>query len=181
MPRLFIAVRPPAAVRDVLLASMGGISGARWQNDDQLHCTLRFIGEVGRRTADDIVTALAGIRHPAIDAVVGGVGSFADRGRANAVWAGVGPAGALTALHLKVDQALAGAGIAHDSRAFHPHITLARLGRSTGDISSFIAKTLIAARFTIASFSLFESILTRERATYHEVEHIEFTSLTTDR
>ena len=43
---------------------MGGISGARWQSEDQLHLTLRFIGEVHRHLADDIHAALGAIRQP---------------------------------------------------------------------------------------------------------------------
>lgn len=177
MARLFVAVRPPEPVRDTLLGAMGGISGARWQDDDQLHLTLRFIGDVDRRVADDIVVTLAGVRHPAIEASIGGVGSFANRGRPNAVWAGVGPVEALSALHLKVDQAIASAGVPRDGRAFHPHITLARLNRGLGEIAGFVAATLIATRFTITGFGLFESILARDRATYREVEHIEFAAL----
>src|SRR3546814_10503522 len=59
MHRLFVAIRPPAAIRKALLSIMGGVEGARWQSDDQLHLTLRFIGEVDRHRADDIAAALA--------------------------------------------------------------------------------------------------------------------------
>ncbi|WP_420145100.1 2'-5' RNA ligase family protein, partial [Sphingobium sp.] len=45
MHRLFVAIRPPADQRANLLSLMGGVEGARWQSDDQLHITLRFIGE----------------------------------------------------------------------------------------------------------------------------------------
>ena len=45
MHRLFVALRPPRATREQLLDAMGGVPGARWQSDDQLHLTLRFIGE----------------------------------------------------------------------------------------------------------------------------------------
>jgi len=53
MHRLFVAIRPPAAIRAILLGAMGGISGARWQSEDQLHLTLRFIGEVDRHRAGE--------------------------------------------------------------------------------------------------------------------------------
>ena len=59
MHRLFVAIRPPRAVRQRLLAIMGGVRGARWQSDDQLHLTLRFIGEVDRHLGDDIHAATA--------------------------------------------------------------------------------------------------------------------------
>ncbi len=163
--RLFVAVRPPPAVRDVLLAAMGGVAAARWQDDDQLHLTLRFIGEVDRHTADDIADALAHVRHPSIAAHLGRPGSFAARGRPNTLWIGVEPVAALTALHHKVDQALRRAGVAPDPRAFVPHVTLARLGRDTGSIGPFLA-VRPAADFTVDGFTLFESTLTRAAAVY---------------
>ena len=57
MHRLFVALRPPVPVRDHLLDLMHGVEGARWQSDDQLHLTLRFIGEVDRHQASDIAAA----------------------------------------------------------------------------------------------------------------------------
>ena len=51
MHRLFVALRPPAVVRQQLLAAMQGVPGARWQDDDQLHLTVRFVGDVDRHQA----------------------------------------------------------------------------------------------------------------------------------
>ncbi|MEC7933242.1 MAG: 2'-5' RNA ligase family protein, partial [Pseudomonadota bacterium] len=59
MHRLFVAIRPPAAIRSLLLSLSGGVEGARWQDDTQLHLTLRFIGEVDRHRANDIADLLA--------------------------------------------------------------------------------------------------------------------------
>jgi 2'-5' RNA ligase len=42
--RLFIGIRPPIPVREALIDTMEALEGARWQDDDQLHLTLRFIG-----------------------------------------------------------------------------------------------------------------------------------------
>ena len=80
MLRLFVAIRPPAPVRNRLLAAMGGVAGARWQDDDQLHLTLRFIGDVDGRRAEDIDAALRMVRHPPFDLTLDGSGSF-DRRR----------------------------------------------------------------------------------------------------
>ncbi len=167
MMRLFVAVRPPAEVRDVLLAAMGGVAAARWQGDDQLHLTLRFIGEVDRHAARDIADALADVRHPAIDAQLDRVGHFASKGRPHALWVGVEPAAALTALHHKVDHALARAGVAPDGRAFVPHITVARLNRGAGSLDGFLAERLPAAAWAVTDFGLYESVLTRAAAVYH--------------
>ena len=58
MNRLFVALRPPAAVRDALLDATEGVERARWQDEDQLHLTLRFVGEVDAPIANDLAAAL---------------------------------------------------------------------------------------------------------------------------
>ncbi|MDP8993650.1 MAG: RNA 2',3'-cyclic phosphodiesterase [Pseudomonadota bacterium] len=172
MHRLFVAVRPPERVRARLLATMGGISGARWQSDDQIHLTLRFIGEVDRHRAHDIHAALGSIHHPAFELAVSGLGTFGRRGQAAVIWAGVSPQEPLHSLHKKVDQAIARVGIEPDRRAYHPHITLARLSRSAGPVRSMIEQSggLASEPFKVDAFTLFESELTPEGAVYSVLE-----------
>lgn len=172
MHRLFVAIRPPRAVREQLLALMGGVGGARWQSDDQLHLTLRFIGEVDRHAAEDVAAALGAIHHPGFEIALDGIGSFERRGRPEIIWAGVTPHEPLKALHNKVDQACARAGIAPDRRAFHPHVTLARLGRSAGPVAHLAQASggFRSDPFPVESFGLFESTLTPEGALYSMIE-----------
>ena len=58
MHRLFVAIRPPENVRDQLIDAMDDSPALRWVGDEQLHLTLRFIGEVERPLANDIAAAL---------------------------------------------------------------------------------------------------------------------------
>ena len=58
MHRLFIAIRLPHFVSDLLLDTMEGLPSLRWQDEDQLHLTLRFIGEVDQPLANDLAAAL---------------------------------------------------------------------------------------------------------------------------
>jgi 2'-5' RNA ligase len=172
MHRLFVALRPPASIRRLLLAAMGGISGARWQTDDQLHLTLRFIGEVDRHRAEDIHAALGAIHHPRFALALNGLGHFDRRGFPDAVWAGVTPHEQVKALHRKVDAALLRVGVPADERAFLPHITLARLNRGAGPIGNLLEEAggLASPAFTIDNFALFESDLTNEAAIYSMIE-----------
>jgi RNA 2',3'-cyclic 3'-phosphodiesterase len=172
MHRLFVAIRPPSAIRKLLLGAMGGISGARWQSEDQLHLTLRFIGEVDRHGAGDIHAALGAVHQPPFELTLNGIGAFERRGLAETVWAGVAPHAPLRALHKKVDAALARVGIAPDEHAYLPHITLARLKRSSGPVGNLLesAGGLGSPAFAVDHFALFESDLTAEAAIYSMVE-----------
>lgn len=171
MLRLFVALRPPAPVRDRLLTLMHGIPGARWQADEQLHLTLRFIGEVDERTAEDVAAALGGLRAPAPAVALAGVGRFGDRRRGWTLWAGLTPHDALGALHRKVDQACVRAGLAPERRAYLPHITLARLPRGGGagpETEHWLgdAAGLASAPFPLPHLILYRSTLSREGAQY---------------
>lgn len=106
MHRLFVALRPPPAIRAVLLGMAGGVEGARWQEDEQLHLTLRFIGEVPRAQAEDVAAALGTVSAPDVAATLDGVGRFDRRGRIDTLWARVAPAPALSDLAQKVNRAL---------------------------------------------------------------------------
>lgn len=167
MHRLFVAIRPPRDIRELLLGLMGGVQNARWQDDEQLHLTLRFIGEVDGHRARDIAAALGSLHHQRFDIALSGVGSFERRGK-GALWAGVSPPDELKALHKKVDQACLRAGVEPDKRVYHPHITLARLGRSTGPVDAFVERWagLSSPAFSIDSICLYESRLGSEGASY---------------
>lgn len=169
--RLFVALRPPRPIREILIAAMHGISGARWQNDEQLHLTLRFIGEVDRHKAEDIAAALGALYAPSVRARIAGVGMFERQGRPHMLWAGVEPHDALTALHRKIDQLLARAGVSPETRAFMPHVTLARLNRGSGSVISFLAQgsALASPAFDFAHVTLYESELGHGGSRYHPV------------
>lgn len=172
MHRLFVALRPPRAIREHLLGLMGGVPGARWQVDEQLHLTLRYIGEVGPHTAEDIATVLGSVRHGRVELRLDGCGVFDDsRGRPTAVWAGVSPRDPLAALHRKVDQAIVRAGLEPERRAYLPHITLARMSGSAGPVDRWLAEhaALTSAPFAIDTMSLYESRLGHGGASYEPV------------
>ena len=171
MHRLFVALRPPAQMRQALLARMGGVPGARWQDDDQLHLTLSFIGEVDRPEADDIAAALATVDGPRPTIALQGAGSFDHKGHVHSIWAGIAPDGPLKQLRDRVNRALLTAGARPEQRAFKPHITLARLGRDAGPIAPFVAGIagIASAPVTLDAFLLFESRVGHNGASYEAV------------
>jgi 2'-5' RNA ligase len=171
MHRLFVALRPPASVRARLLGLMEGVAGARWQDDEQLHLTLAFIGEVQRPVAEDIAAALDRVQQPRPAVALRGIGLFGPEGRPHSLWAGCAPDPALSLLQQRVMRALAQAGQPLPTRAFHPHVTLARLNRASGPAEPFLGRHagLALPPFEADAFFLFESELGRSGATYHAV------------
>jgi len=172
MHRLFIALRPPPSMREALSAARGDIPGARWQGDDQLHLTLRFIGEVDRHVGEDIAAALGAVSHPDVTLKLDGIGCFDRRGRIDTIWAGVTPHDPIRSLHGAVTRALQRVGIAPEERAFVPHITLARFSRGREPPAELPIQRLwpapVEARFD--HFLLYESELGSAGPTYSVVE-----------
>lgn len=168
MHRLFVAIRPPQSVRDLLLDRMDGVRGARWVEEEQIHLTVRFIGEVDRHVADDVHAALGGVHQPRFPLALAGLGSFDRKGGSAVLWAAVAPHEPLKALHKKVDQALERVGVPPDRRAFHPHITLARLPRGAGPLQPLVegAGPLTSPPFEVDEFRLYESELTPHGPVY---------------
>ncbi|HEX6784258.1 MAG TPA: RNA 2',3'-cyclic phosphodiesterase [Sphingomicrobium sp.] len=171
MHRLFVALRPPEDIRDLVVDAMDDSADFRWQDDDQLHITLRFVGEVERPIANDLADALTRIRADPLELRIAGVGRFEQRS-SGALWAGVEPKPPLAALAAKIERACVGAGLEPERRAFHPHITLARWkGRRTREIADFLSRAsgLSSPPFPVDQFMLFESHLSRHGAHYDEI------------
>jgi 2'-5' RNA ligase len=170
MRRLFTALELPPPVRDALLGAMGGVAGARWQRDDQLHLTLRFIGEVDRHQARDIAAALGAVNVVPFQLSLASPGTFDKRGRIDALWVGVTPQEPVAALARRVDQALQRVGVPAETRAFVPHITVARFGRDMGPLGAFPMQPLPVEPFDVSGFALWESVLSHEGSDYRILE-----------
>jgi 2'-5' RNA ligase len=169
MIRLFVALEIPAAICDRLVLLSGGVPGARWMRADQLHLTLRFIGEVRENEGHDIDDALAAIRVPRFTMELAGVGEFGGK-IPRALWAGVRANDALTHLQKKVETALQRIGVAPDERKFSPHVTLARLkGAPREKVMAFLSHHGLYASgpFPVERFVLFSSHLGSGGSVYH--------------
>jgi 2'-5' RNA ligase len=173
MHRLFVAIRPPETVRAQLLDLMEGMPGMRWQDDEQLHLTLRFVGEVERPVAEDLSAALQHIRFEHFSIKLEGVGKF-EKHRNGALWAGVHPKEQLRALAAKVERACQSAGLEPERRAFHPHITLARWKGKAQRLAAYLERHsgLTSNPWEAREFILYESHLGREGAHYEAIERI---------
>ena len=74
MHRLFIAIRPPEAICDLLVDAMDDSPELRWVGDELLHVTLRFVGEVERPLASDLAVALGRVEADPFELRISGIG-----------------------------------------------------------------------------------------------------------
>ena len=150
MPRLFTGLEVPAEVAFALSLKRGGLTGARWIDPENYHITLRIIGNVDGKTADEVADSLDRLSNSLQFSVrLNHLGSFGgDKPRA--LYAGVEPSEALNRLQAAHERMLQKAGLPPEGRKFVPHVSLARLrGTSAEELARFMAE---AARFEPLSF-----------------------------
>ncbi|MFW2348794.1 RNA 2',3'-cyclic phosphodiesterase [Qipengyuania sp.] len=159
--RLFVGIRPPEPIRDALIDLMEGVDHARWQDEDQLHLTLRYIGEVDSHTADDLGERLRAAATPGFELAIEGTGIFERKGHAHTLWAGIAPSPALARLQQRIERLCIATRLEPEPRKYHPHVTLARLNRATGPLGPFLARTaaLRLGPWPVDSYILYESTL----------------------
>ena len=166
--RLFVALALPDEVTSSLALIQSGVPGARWSNRDQLHLTLRFIGEVDGHVATAVDDALSAVRAPRFRLTIRSVGQFGGRSP-GAIWAGVEQSPKLAHLQRKIESALQRAGLRAESRKFTPHITLARLkGAPSAKVISYLADHALfsAPPIDVRGFILYSSVTTPSGSLY---------------
>ncbi len=159
MPRLFTALEIPRNAAMSLSLLRGGLPGARWIDVENYHITLRFIGDVDGRTADEIVERLDRIDRPEFQLRLEGIGSFGSK-KPHSIWAGVSPSPEMYALQGEIERICQRIGLSPDPRKFTPHVTLARLKYSrVDDVVQYLAGrgNFQTSTFTVPRFVLLSS------------------------
>jgi 2'-5' RNA ligase len=138
--RAFIAISLPLEITQRLDQVMQDLRGkmpgggpVRWVPAQNIHLTVKFLGEVSSSNLDMLKKALAAeaARHAPLDISVGGLGAFPSMRRPNVVWVGVEAPPELSALQHGIESEMAHLGYAPEERPFSPHLTLGRVGRNT--------------------------------------------------
>src|ERR687894_2751667 len=131
--RAFVAVFPPSEVRREALAWARRWSSddrVRWTRPENVHLTLKFLGDVRAESLDGIRVALGEVcaEHAPFDAVLAELGAFPSARLAKILWVGVGAGSErLRSLAADVDDALASLGFEREKRPYVPHLTLGRM------------------------------------------------------
>jgi 2'-5' RNA ligase len=181
--RMFVALVPPEnALEDLgefLVPRQEAGTGFRWTAPEQWHVTLAFMPQVVDRSLDDLLARLqrAAVRRTPFTVTVAGGGAFPNAGRAKVLFAGLDVSDAEELRRLATGARAAankaGAEVEGGSR-FHPHVTLARIGRPL-DVTRWI-RVLDAYRgptWDAHEISLIESHLgegPRKRPRYEVIE-----------
>ena len=140
--RVFIAIELPATLRarvishiDRLRESIPDVR-ASWAREDNLHLTLKFLGEIPATDVEKVSAAasLAANQVEPFEIVVEGCGSFPPSRQPRALWIGIDPGAQTSCLHLfqKLEDECEKMGLAREPRPFHPHLTIARIRKPHG-------------------------------------------------
>ena len=179
--RAFVAVFPPPEVQKAAVAraleTVRNLAGdrsddkVRWTRPENVHLTLKFLGDVREEALGDLYAILEEVcaKHAPFDAGLAGLGAFPSAQRARILWAGV-DAGSdlLRSLAADLDAALASLSFEREERAYTPHLTL---GRIRGQPASFdlppVAEESLG--FRVRHVEFMESKLTSEGSVYRTV------------
>ncbi len=167
--RLFIAVPLPDTVTDQFADLQQPIDWLRWQDRNQLHITLKFLGETDPERVPEINQNLSQIQLPAFSMTIKGFGYFPKDKQPRVLWSGIDNNQSLQKLQQSVEQTCTDIGFDAEGRPFKPHITIARIdGGSKRDVMSFINqhKKFSIPDVPVDEFVLYESKLSSEGATH---------------
>ena len=162
--RLFIAIDLPEPHREILGALQAPIRGVAWTSPEQLHLTLRFLGDTDRETRTAVTAKLSHVSVQPFILPLAGLGVFPPRETPKIIWTGVGHGHPrLFQLRQQIDDALLAAGMDIDLRTFIAHITLARCVRSgRPQVTAFLKQNqeFEGPPFKVDRFILYSSRLT---------------------
>ncbi|MGQ9518479.1 MAG: RNA 2',3'-cyclic phosphodiesterase [Candidatus Fervidibacter sp.] len=182
--RSFIALEISEDVREQLASLLMRLhqtnAAVKWVELENLHLTLKFLGEISSEQVEVIAETLGQVARSVepFPFTVKGVGGFPDLRRPRVLWVGVEATPSLMNLQRLVEQAMEGLGFAPEGRSFHPHITLGRVKAMTGiDKVKAILSEHSNTEFGVVladRLVLFRSDLSREGPTYTPIAVLPF-------
>lgn len=185
--RLFVAVNFPGELREAIVEATRPLRDVqlplRWTDTDQLHMTLKFLGEVSAddaRRAQEVLDRVAAGYSP-FEVELEGVGAFPTLRSPRVVWVGVEPVLELRSAKHDLEHGYAAMGVERETRAFRPHVTVAR---ADGDARASAFRPLedlareirVDASHEIDALDLMRSRLRRSGPEYEHVHRAELTA-----
>ena len=138
MVRSFIAIEIPTGIQNAIASSTASLKNAlprtliRWVATQNIHLTLKFLGDVSPANLERLGEALRmeAASHEMFSMSVGRIGAFPTARRARVIWIGLEAPPALEVLQRGVEAATAQLGYASEQRPFSPHLTIGRVGQN---------------------------------------------------
>jgi 2'-5' RNA ligase len=175
--RLFIAINFTSKDRQKIGRSARKMREAelpiRWVEPDQIHMTLKFLGEVRPERVADVKEAVARVAEKTdpFSLKLGGAGAFPTMRRPRVIWLGAEASPELRCLKHDLEWELAPLGFEREVRAFHPHVTLGRAKPEAraGDFRDFealVSAMTFGAEIQVRTVDVMESHLSAKGARY---------------
>ena len=179
--RAFIAIETPKPVQvrlaeiiaELKLKSQSNV--IRWVSAENIHITLKFLGEVSSANLD-LLTKMVQTevsKHTQFTVTVGGIGAFPTLLRPRVVWIGIDAPSIITALQNGVESETVRLGYTPEERKFSPHLTIARISHNassdeTHQVGQILSKYEVGdiGSYTVDSIVLFKSDLQPGGAVY---------------
>lgn len=181
--RLFVALEIPSEVRENLAALIRELRAIapqeKWVRAENLHITMKFIGEVAPEKLEPIRQALAGVRSDSpVKLDFRGLGFFPNEKHPRVFWAGIEATPNLPKLAADIETAMERLGIAREQRPFSPHLTLARFEtrKLPEKLQSAVRESMTRefGAFETKQFHLIESKLKPSGAEYTTLQSFAF-------
>jgi len=187
--RVFCAVELPAEVRAGLEDHVARLrkevpdAAASWSRVENIHLTLKFFGNVEVKQIARISEAAERVvkQFSTFQIAVGETGVFPRASRPQVLWIGVSdPSGQLSALQERFENECAAEGFPKEDRAYHPHLTIARLRKPEG--ARQLADAHLRMKFETIEIGLkelvvFRSELSPKGSRYTPISRVSFTGL----
>jgi 2'-5' RNA ligase len=179
--RAFIAVEIPSGIHQAIEVQTAPIRTAlntslvRWVPSENIHLTLKFLGDVSPANVDllEQMLSVEVCQHRAFEIGFGGLGAFPSPKRPRVIWIGIQAPAGLEALQHGIEAATATLGYPDEERPFSPHLTIGRVKQnvSSGDmqkIRTTLEKTEVGSlgRTKVSAIHLFKSDLKPAGAVY---------------
>jgi len=181
--RTFIAIELPETIRESLAATQEKLKAAqadvKWVEKNNIHLTLKFLGEVNEEQIEKISTVLSKITlsNPAYQAKISSLGGFPKIQYPRVIWAGIETGDAETKNIAKnIEESLEKLGFPKENRPFASHITLGRtrsskrqkkLAESLDKLQNEFENT---ESFKVGKITLFKSQLSPKGPTYQAIK-----------
>ena len=183
--RTFIALNIPQKERQRIHRAVEPLRDAdlpvRWVEVDNLHITLKFLGEIRPEKVGGVEAAVSKIAAGTapFSLGLGDFGAFPTLRRPRVIWLGVVPTPELRCLKQDLEWALADCGFDAETRDFHPHLTLGRADPGDGagafrDFDALVAGLEYSSVVPLHSLDLMRSQLGRDGAHYTVVRSAKF-------